>query len=49
MIRLFDFAKSLDKKESLDIVKFNFAKAFDTVPHSQFHCKLLHYGIDIKL
>jgi hypothetical protein len=38
-------ARSLDKKEQVDMLILDFSKAFDTVPHQRLINKMEHYGI----
>ena len=38
-------ARSLDKKEHVDMLILDFSKAFDTVPHQRLINKMEHYGI----
>ena len=39
------WTKSLEQGHSLDIIYFNFAKAFDSVPHTRLLTKLESYGL----
>ena len=40
-----DLTKLLDEKNSIDVIYFDFKKAFDTVPHQRLLKKLEYYGI----
>ena len=44
-ITLEDLAKNLDHGKQSDINLFDFAKAFDTLPHQGLLLKLSHYGV----
>lgn len=40
-----DWTKSLERGHSVDIIYFDFAKAFDSVPHTRLLTKLESYGL----
>ena len=46
-----DMTKAIESKDSMDVIYFDFQKAFDTVPHERLLSKLESYGIsgNIKL
>uniref|UniRef100_A0A914N8H4 Reverse transcriptase domain-containing protein n=1 Tax=Meloidogyne incognita TaxID=6306 RepID=A0A914N8H4_MELIC len=44
-----DFTFALENKNSVDIIYFDLAKAFDTVPHSLLISKLYKVGIQGNL
>ena len=44
-----DLTKLLDNKHNIDIIYFDFKKAFDTVPHERLKTKLEFYGITGKV
>ena len=41
-----EWTKILDTGGEVDVVYFDFAKAFDTVPHRRLMAKVRSYGID---
>ena len=44
-----DWTKTLDQKDSLDVIYLDFKKAFDTVPHARLLKKLRGYGLKGKV
>ena len=44
-----DLTKLVDGNEDIDIIYFDFKKAFDTVPHERLLIKLKYYGISGKI
>jgi hypothetical protein len=40
-----EHAKALEKKQQVDVIYLDFAKAFDKVPHNKLLCKLESFGI----
>ena len=44
-----DWTKMLDERKSIDVIYFDFQKAFDTVPHERLLEKLHSYGIRGKI
>ena len=44
-----DWLEMLDNKSSIDVIYFDFQKAFDTVPHRRRLHKMELYGITGKL
>ena len=44
-----EWTSCVDKGHSLDVSYFNFAKAFDSVPHKRFLSKVHSYGIRGKI
>ncbi len=40
-----DLGKNLDENKQMDMLIFDFTKAFDTVPHKRLITKLEYYGI----
>ena len=44
-----DWTKMLDERKSIDVIYFDFRKAFDTVPHERLLEKLHSYGIRGKI
>jgi len=43
------WTKSLDEGHSVDIIYFDFAKVFDSVPHTRLLAKMESYGISGNL
>ncbi|XP_065894722.1 uncharacterized protein [Dysidea avara] len=41
-----DLSYALDQQKQTDAILFDFAKAFDSVPHQRLLVKLRHYGIN---
>ena len=44
-----DWADELDKKQEIDVIYFDFEKAFDRVPHKRLVIKLKGYGVQGNL
>ena len=49
MLVLEDLTRLNDNKEDVDVIYFDFKKAFDTVPHARLLTKLKYYGITGQL
>ena len=44
-----EVSKTLDRGMAVDVIYLDFAKAFDTVPHTRLMCKVRSTGLDISV